>query len=811
MRKRPLAYVACVFLAGLVYQRYEAKALVAVIVLLVLQEIVHGVKKKRFMKMAGRSFILLSAFILGIFHMQREETFRQAYMSNIEDGSQVTVWGELIKTETTDWGIRGILSDCYISLKEEIIPCNDIMVYLSSNHFQMGQIHKITGTVHQFTEARNQGNFNQKSYYESQKIDFAIYEEESIVLSEELGVWKKWLLSLREEISTVYGSSMGEKASGFYQGMVLGDKTNLDETLKDLFTLGGISHILAISGLHVSIIGRGVYQRLRKLGIGFLPSGIFGGCLLVSYCIMVGNGMSTVRAVGMMLIFFLSQCMGRSYDMLNALGAMVLLLLWENPFLIGYSGFWFSVMALVGVGFVGKELSLCAEEGTRHLIGKQMKNVMGSLWMSMGITLTTLPVTACSYYEIPIYSPLVNFIALPLLTPVFCLAIIGGLLGIWFPTVAFVLLQPCEWLLYFYEWLCNTVANLPGASVICGQPSVFVVVVYYTTLFVGILGMYMFRQKEVHTQEKQTNKKQTERLQKKVRRNRRIWTSVLCVICFVLICYPKAKPFEITFLDVGQGDGIYMSAGDGTTYFIDGGSTSVNEVGEYRILPFLKSKGVNAIDYWFVSHCDTDHISGLLEVLESEYKIEHLVVAKHCPKDENYEMLLEVANEAEVEVIHMDVGHQICSENMKITCLAPASEQVLNGDRNESSLVLQVEWKTESKEQSFKALFAGDISIEMEELLCKEDLLEDVDLFKAIHHGSNYSNGELLLGTIKPEFIVVSCSENNLYGHPGVYTVERMENAGAVIFYTMESGQVKIGFEKEASGWRMNVVNLLIK
>lgn len=766
MRKRPLAYVACVFLAGLACWRYEAEVLWLVLGLLIFWEIWLGAKTKKVLKTAGRSFILLSAFLLGILWMQREENFREVYMSKIEDGSEVTVWGELIKTETTEWGKRGILSDCYIRLEGDIIPCNDIMVYLSSNHFQMGQIHKVTGQLKTFIEARNQGNFNQKLYYHSQKIDFAIYEENCSVLSEGLGEWKKNLLLFRNEISTVYDNSMKEKAAGFYQGMVLGDKTNLDETIKDLFTLGGISHILAISGLHVSIIGRGIYQWLRRMGIGFLPSGIVGGCLLISYCIMVGNGMSTIRAVGMMLLYFWAQWIGKSYDMLNALGAMVLILLWENPFLIEYSGFWFSVMALIGVGFVGRELSTCTKRGS-------------GIWMSIGITLSTLPVTACSYFEIPMYSPLVNFLALPLLTPVFCLAIIGGVLGIWFPTVAFVLLQPCEWLLIFYEWLCSTVAKLPGASIICGMPSVSLVMVYYVILFVGI---FLLRR--------------IERWQ---------FAFALCLFCFFLIAFPKSKPFEITFLDVGQGDGIYISGGDGTTYFIDGGSSNVNEVGEYRILPFLKAKGVKDLDYWFVSHCDTDHISGLLEVLETGYEIEYLVLAKECPKDEMYESLLIMAQEAEVEVLHMDVGHRICSDNMEITCLAPGGKNgpnigedrnEISQDRNESSLVLELKWKQGKGEQSFKALFAGDISTATEDKLCRAGLLEDVDLFKAIHHGSNYSNGSLILEKLQPEYIVVSCGENNLYGHPGAQAVERMEGTGAELFYTMEGGQITIQIDK---------------
>ena len=763
MRKRPLMLLACVFLAGLVYQKYSLKVMAGVVLFMLLVEVWFGRQTKNFKKAAGRSIVLLSAFLLGIFHMWQEMEFRASYMSKIVDGSQVTVWGELIKWETAEYGNRGILSDSYICVGDEVMPCNDLMVYTSNDQYEIGQIHKITGKVNMFSEARNEGNFDSRQYYQSLKIDFAVDEETSVVIGAKQSVWKKALYDLREKIGLVYDACLSERAAGFYRAMVLGDKTGLETSLKELFLVGGISHILAISGLHISIIGRGLYRILRNRGIGFAVAGLCGGGLLLGYCIMVGASVSTVRAVGMMLLFFLAQWMGRSYDMLNSLGGMVLILLWENPFLIENSGFWFSVTALLGVGVVGKEL------GTN------------GLWMSLGITLTTLPVTALSYFEVPLYSPFVNFLVLPLLAPVFLLAVLGGGLGaggLWQGLTALVL-QPCGWLLAFYEWVCESIATMPASSVICGKPKVWQVVLYYVILFGGIYVLRFIRTRD-----------KSEKKRNMVKRGAAIvFVFLLCGVCAL---FPKQKSFEITFLDVGQGDGIYMSAGDGTTYFIDGGSTSVKEVGKYRILPLLKAKGVSAIDYWFVSHCDTDHISGLLEVLESGYKIDHIVLSELGMLDEKRMGLLDAAEKAGIEVLCMRQGDSICSRNMKITCLAPIEEngKLIGKDENENSLVLQVEWKAKEMGQSYLALFAGDISVQIENDLYERDLLKDVDLFKANHHGSNYSNGEELLKSINPEYIVISCDENNLYGHPGQKAVERMKAVGAEIFYTMDGGQI---------------------
>lgn len=766
MRKRPLFLVACVFLTGLAYQRYHAGMLCIVLAGILGVEMFYGIKHKTKKLMAGRSILLLSAFLIGMFHMQQEENFRSAYMSKIIDDTSGVVFGEISTIEPTDYGVRMVLSDAYIRLGGEDIPCNKILVYASVSHFQVGEIHKFTGQLNMFEGARNEGNFDAHTYYQSQKIDFSIWCEESVCLyAEEVGkegvvrfdvleyYFKNGLLYLRENLKKVFLNAMESKAAGFFTGMILGDKTNLDEGLKDLFTMAGISHILAISGLHVSIIGRGFYKVLRRRGIGFGVAGIVAGVLLLMYCYMVGNGMSAVRAVGMMLLYFFAQYLGHAYDMLNALGAMILVLLWENPFLIEYSGFWFSVMALVGVGYVGKVLS--EQVDSKKSI---WNNLVGSLWMCTGITLTTLPVVALCYYEVPLYSSFVNFIVLPILTPIFVLALIGGIIGIWLPAVTSYILVPCVWVLGLYEWICEFVESLPWASIISGKPTTLVVVVYYLVLFGGVWII--------------------EKCSRKM-----IASGVLCVICFLLIVYPKSKPFEITFLDVGQGDGIYISAGDGSTYFIDGGSTSEELVGEYRILPFLKSKGVKEIDYWFVSHADMDHISGLLEVLESGYEIEHLVVSRHAPEDENLIDLLEKAEVCGIEIIRMDAGEKIVSESVTFTCLYPWDTSQQN--KNNVSLVLELEIS-----DGRKAFFAGDISTEIEQLLLGKGVIDDVWLYKASHHGSKYSNSSELLQKLQPEITAISCSENNYYGHPHAEAIERIEKVGSEVFYTMENGQV---------------------
>lgn len=793
MRKRPCLLFACIFLTGIVFQRYEWKCLWLVLLTVLVLEIYRGHKKWK--RMAGRSCILLSAFFLGISHMKFQEEFRNAYMSNLENDGEVVVFGEILTVQETEYGGRLILTDCYVSLKETTIPCNQVMVYVSSSQYLVGQVYQIKGKVHLFEDARNEGNFDSALFYQSQKIDFSIYATECKLLGYEENVLCNAILELKRSLSKVYQRSMKEAAAGFYMGMMLGDKSLLLERTKELFAIGGISHILAISGLHMSMIGRGFYKFLRRCRMGFLTAGVLAGSLLLVYCYMVGSGTSAIRAVGMMLLFFLSQYFGRSYDMLNSLGAVVIYLLWDNPFLIEYTGFQFSIAALIGVGFVGQILSKDYErdEGKdrKKFFTSIKKSLKASLWMSLGITLTTLPIVASCYFEIPLYSPLVNSLVLPMLTPIFVLAVLGGLAGCHFPLMGSVTLIPCGWLYEFYEFVCEFVENLPFGKIITGKPRLKVLVLYYIVLFLGCVIVNRL----IDEKRKNLDTMQSSRITS--------FSIVLCkcilsIICFFIILCPQKAKSEIIFLDVGQGDGIYIGSEDGTTCFMDGGSSDVREVGTYRILPFLKSHGVKRVDYWFVSHADGDHMSGLLEVIEAGYKIRYIVVSDKMPEDENKEKLMFLAKKRKISVIQMKVGDRIqaftpskntifSSEGFRITCLYPWSEAT---DRNEQSMVLLLEFLDGAGESKYKALFSGDISSKAEVELMHKGILEEVDLYKAAHHGSKYSNSQEFLQAIHPKICVISCGKENSYGHPHREVLEHLKDIGTQVFYTMEGGQL---------------------
>lgn len=259
----------------------------------------------------------------------------------------------------------------------------------------------------------------------------------------------------------------------------------------------------------------------------------------------------------------------------------------------------------------------------------------------------------------------------------------------------------------------------------------------------------------------------------------------MLLLGILLLFSGEKKEFQIQVLDVGQGDGVLIQSREGESFFADGGSTDVKQVGKYRLLPCLKARGVRKIDVWFVSHCDEDHMNGLIEVLESGYSVETVVFSAYVVQEENYETLLKLAKEKGCSIFYMREGQQIKTESLCFTQCANM-EMTDGDDKNAASMVLLLE------SGNFRGLLTGDIGKEQEKKLKG---LGEITWYKAAHHGSKESNTEDFLQELKPEIATISCGENNRYGHPAAEAVVNMKDSGAKTYETTDCGQITISME----------------
>ena len=839
MRKRPITLLACMFLTGILWKWTGLILSLGIGLLLYFYATPWKERGIRFaVLVAGMPVMLL----LGALCVEKQDAFRSVYLSVLEEGQSVRLAGKINRVEEKTNCFYYYLTDCSVEQSDHLMPCNDVLAYVSSDDYSVGQILILQGTISLFDEATNEGQFDSRAFYRSQKIDFGVWVDSVERVEGQSDRFRVWLSRVRVELGIPLSRYADD--DGVLSAMLLGDKTSLDSEIRSLYQKSGIAHVLAISGLHISLLGMALYRLLRhRCGLTYLWAEIVAASFLVAYTLMTGNAVSARRATGMLIVYLVADLLGRSYDMLSALSLIVILLLWENPFLVTNSGFQFSVAAVVGIGVgqgvlvprVGSwkvvygrrkkqddvvrcdaakcdvakrdaakcDAAKCDAERIRmqNLVDwmkRWMDKCLPGMMISLSIQFFTLPLVAYYYYEIPVYAILLNIPVLALIPYVLGLAVFGSLTGqiAFLQPLSFALCRVCGWVLHGYRWLCDASLLLPGARMITGKPSEVRVVVYY-----GLLGAFYYvlwcgmkkKQRQMCTKGAQAEK------QEWIRRRFGFGLGLVLVLLLTFL-FVRGKPeFELDILDVGQGDAIYLCASDGTNFMIDGGSTDVKKVGTYRILPFLKAKAIRKVDYWFVSHTDEDHISGLVEVMESGYAVGTLVLAEAQKEDEKAYRLAELAQKNGIRVCYMKAGdvlgtrkEDVVNERnragtFRIECLYPTNDND-SEDVNDRCLVLYYE------DENFSAFFGGDISSEVEEQLVSDGKCRQTDVLKASHHGSKYSNSDVLLHALHPRLTIASAGKKNRYGHPSPEAIARVGESGSAFYSTIDYGRIRVRF-----------------
>lgn len=666
---------------------------------------------------------------------------------------------------------------CYMA-DEFSIPDNQIP--------EMGSYVMVEGIYKPFYKATNQGQFDQKSYYETQKIDFSITKGKVLKKTNSYNRLSEKLWILKQRWQQTYEDLCTEKEAGFLTSVVLGDKKNLDTEVKNLFSQNGIAHILAVSGVHLSILGMGLYKVLRKMGIPEWLRVTGSILLIILYGIMIHAGVATLRAIIMFGINLCGRLLGRTYDMAVATAVAACVIVTGNSMLLTSAGFVLSFMAILALllfyPFVKKMFPLPEQISRTSWVEK----IWDSFLVSFSITFFLLPVQLYYYYEIYPYAILLNLIVLPLFSFVLYLGFGGGIVGMFAPLIGGILLFPCRCIFAFYQWICEKIELLPANRIIAGKPSVGQILLFYV-LVVGVICVAEY----IRKQKKEISHKKSGAV-----------TTLICCMACVLLCVRVRWNTRIVFLDVGQGDCCVIEEKSGVNLLIDAGSSDVSSCGERRLLPFLKSQGIQSIDYAFLSHPDSDHYSALLECIQSQQEsgiqIKKLVLSAYGKRDDAYAELIAEAEAAGCQVLYINPGDTLTvgdgeESAFSLQCLFPYGDEQFD-DTNEQSMILY------GQEGDFSMLFTGDMGQTEEGAFLNSQQncqYESLDLLKVAHHGSSSSTSDEFLQYFSPKVAVISCGVDNQYGHPHRETLERLENCGSKIFVTSQMGQITVEILKD--------------
>lgn len=709
----------------------------------------------------------------------------------LERSGPIALSGRLDKLETSENGwefwITDIRDEDGRAGPERLAVRMDELEKEEEEKLCIGMSVSVTGYLSPIEGARNPGEFDYRLYQLSRGITGQIQGEKCRVLDRKSIPYRNFLLHLRKKWSVLLGEICPTKEAGLFRSALLGEKKSLDPQIRELYQKSGIAHLLAISGLHLSILGMGFYKGLKRAGASIEVGAVLACVLVLSYGELIGAFGSAKRAVFMMICGFFADICRRTYDPLTALGLAAVYISWEYPYQLLQSGFQLSFGAVLGICLLGisgkgkekekqKERQKPKEKAKKDWLGRCLsglgKSMKDGMAVSLAVQAATLPIVAFHFFKIPVYGMFLNLIVIPLMAYVLYFGIAGIVLGSGAVAAGAAALWPGSRILDLYEGLSIWVSSLPGNQFLVGRPDWEEILVYYVCLLVGryAAGTSV----------------------------RRLWILLAAAVLSgpLLLKYQPASGLSITCLDVGQGDGIVFQSGD-TVILVDGGSTDQKNLGTRTLTPFLESRAIGEINYAIVSHGDNDHISGLKTLMEEQtIKVSCLLLPAHGKGQEIYEELEALAKAQNGQVFYIGQNDSIREgkEGLSLTCLYPAvpgKDQKLIEERNDHSLVMRAEYGT------FSMILTGDLGSSGEEDMLSKIEIPKTVVLKAGHHGSRESSSPRFLEGLNLQMAVISCGRENSYGHPHKETIERLKERGIEIWITAESGAVEFWTDGE--------------
>lgn len=554
--------------------------------------------------------------------------------------------------------------------------------------------------------------------------------------------------ALKQSIAAIFPSDV----SGWLTALLTGDKSALSESGYTALQRSGAAHVVAVSGLHLTILA-------GFLDIFFRKSSRFGAlsilCLIFLYCAVTGFPPSVMRAAFMVFMSLLAPLAGREEDPATTLSAALFVLLALNPYSVLSVSLQLSFASIAGIRLVAAPLR---RSMMRQLprCGRTIRRLLENLCVTLGALVFTTPLCAYWFGTVSLIAPLTNLLILWIMPVVFSAGLLIAILGIFAPALAAAPAWLTAWPVRYIQIVTDALSrpSFSCLSVTSGYLCVWLALVYV------ILALVLLR-----------------RLRRPVLP---VCAGVvtLCAALLLTRFSVTAYPLSVTMLDVGQGQCILLCSG-GYTALIDCGGSSEN-AGDIAA-DYLQGLGISRLDLLILTHCHSDHANGVPELL-ARMDVQNLILPALAREESAYRgEILELAQQNGAAVTLLEDNRALSFGESTLTLYAPLSD----GGANEEGLFVLASF------DDHDILITGDANSFVESLLLKYDPLPDIEVLVAGHHGSKSSTSELLLDALTPETCLISVGYNT-YGHPAGETLSRLAVRGIDIYRTDLMGNITI-------------------
>ncbi|MBI3040916.1 MAG: DNA internalization-related competence protein ComEC/Rec2, partial [Chloroflexi bacterium] len=594
----------------------------------------------------------------------------------------------------------------------------------------------------------------------------------------------EWVYSLRNRLSQALVEVLPEPQAALAQGIILGIRGNIPAPVEASFIRSGTAHLLAISGLHLSIVA-GI---LLSLGIwlfgrkGYVYIWLALGAIWL-YALLTTMQPPVLRAAIMVSLFLAAELLGRQRSAIIALALAAAIMVGLNPRILWDAAFQMSFMAMAGLIFIFPPLQSLGRKAVRATLGEDgaavsaANFVSDSFSVSLGAILAVWPLIAHYFGIVTPLAPLANFFALPALAGIIITVALAGGLGL----VALPVAQIVAWLAWlFLSYLLLVVKAFDALPVIGGgSVDTTLIWVYYSAL-----GLLIWLN---------SNREKFFNLMTKVSGFLAVlptkWViPPLLVVAILLSVTATTMPddrLHVSFLDVGQGDAILMQRGS-QQILVDGGpNPQALALALGREMPFWD----RTIDLVILTHPHADHITGLLEAL-NKYKVKQVLYPDLEYESSLYEEWFNLIEAKDIKYTLAQAGQRINLGAVIIEVLNPPLPLLAatESDIDNNGVVLRLEMG----EVSF--LFTGDAMWQAEfELIARRAGLPSTVL-KVAHHGSGTSTTAAFLAVVNPHLAIISVGESNPFGHPSDEVTGRLEQklGQENIYRTDEQGTIEL-------------------